>query len=183
MTFQIIVVDIDKHQDLLVYICKYLWNEWEPHYRSLHGFNTIQDLMNMYKKDRNMILHAAINSDGKFLGCFSLKKSNIESYNWMTDVYVCKEHRNNGIATAMVRYAMNKKHHLAIHTETHLIGFYKKLGFGNETFQTITGHDGKKFEYYKMTYIVNDELQFSIYILLSLGGIALVAMILILCWK
>lgn len=178
MTYQIIQLNIDIHKDLFEHICQYLWNEWYTHYINLHGFKIIDDLYNMYRETPSLQIYAGINEDGHFIGCYSLRK--INDIYWLTDVFVNPRYRNLGIGTSLIRNAIEGKTNIYIHVEPHLRGFYTKFGFEKEHHGYMKGIDGTVFEFYRMKYVMNDEMNFITYIIITIASIGLIGIIFIL---
>ena len=178
MTYQIIKIDIEKHKDLFEHICRYLWKEWKPHYLNLHGFDKIEELFSMYKNIPTLELFAGINDNGHFTGCYSIR--NIDDIYWLTDVFVNPEYRRKGIGTSLIRHAIEGKNKVLIHVEPHLVKFYSKFGFEKEHNGYMKGRDGRSFEYFRMKYMLNDEMKFITYIIIAIATIGCIAILCVL---
>ena len=104
----------------------------------------------------------------------------IDDVYWLTDVYVHPDFRNLGIGSSIIRHAMEKKVKMSLHVEPHLLKFYEKFGFEKEFASAMKGMNGKEFEYYKMNYLMNDDMQFLMYIILTVACVGTVAILIIL---
>lgn len=178
MGFQIIPVDAHKNDDILEYICKHLWNEWEDKYRSLWGFTTFKDLILFYKNTPNITLYSALDDDGTFVGCFSLMYVNHE--NWLNDLVIPVKHRGKGIGRTLVEYAMRNKYNLHLNADEDVTLFYRKLGFKVKSYNTMVGQDGNEFDYYTMVYEVkNYDKYIYLLIIIVLVSISIIGCILL----
>lgn len=150
MGFQIIPVDAHKNDDILEYICKHLWSEWENKYYSLWGFTTVKNLISFYKNSPNITLYAAINDQGEFIGCYSLMSVKYDI--WLNDVVVPVKHRGKGIGKRLVEYAIRNQYNVMLNTDKEMTSFYQKIGFQIVSYNTMKGWDGKEYNYYTMEY-------------------------------
>jgi GNAT superfamily N-acetyltransferase len=146
----ITIIKVDD-PELLDHICIHLFKEWKAIYTNIWNIHSPTELTKLYSGSHQTTLMAALDDNGKFLGCYSYtRKGNIK---WIGDVYVVPQERSKGYGRMIMENAMANEPMVALKCEPHLVSYYKKLGFVCGLMYEMKNNDtGFKLEYFHMLY-------------------------------
>ena len=127
-----------EDERLLRYVVKHIYAEWKNLFENFYDVKTEEQVYDMFKTSP-IILYACLDSQGRFMGCFSL--SRVQAGIKLADVYVVPEHRGKAVGRTMINYVIARCD-AVLHCEAQHIGFYEKFGFDVRTSFVIKGADG-----------------------------------------
>uniref|UniRef100_A0A6C0BES4 N-acetyltransferase domain-containing protein n=1 Tax=viral metagenome TaxID=1070528 RepID=A0A6C0BES4_9ZZZZ len=150
MKVTVIDVEINESNKLFKYVCKHLFKHWEQYYKDIFEINSANDLEKYYTNFVGYAkIYAALNENGKFLGCYSLSRKGI-TY-WITDVYVIPESRGKGIGSILIKHAVGLgNYHFALTAAPELVPFYEKFGFLKGNLKEIKGKNDTTYLFHQM---------------------------------
>ena len=185
MSYHIVHVEDER---LRRYAVRHIYAEWKYLFGNFYGVNTEEHVYDMFKTSP-IVLYACLDSQGRFLGCFSLSRDGADvtladradqAGITLADVYVVPEHRGKAVGRAMVNYVIARCDAVKLHCESQHIAFYEKFGFDVRTSFVIKGADGAEKTMYVMHYSCKQDDIITPYIIYMMMIIGIACIILIL---
>ena len=147
MSYHIVPVEDER---LRRYVIKHIFAEWKYLFGNFYGVKTEDQIYVMFKTSSSL-LYACLDSQGRFMGCFSLVRDGVADQDiTLADVYVVPEHRGKAVGRTMINYVLARCDSIKLHCEAQHIAFYEKFGFDVRMSFVIKGADGATKTMYVM---------------------------------
>lgn len=169
MSYHIVHVEDER---LRRYVIKHIYAEWKYLFENFYGMKTEEQVYDMFTTSP-IILYACLDSQGRFMGCFSLTRDGAGQADitladradqagitladgadqagiTLANVYVVPEHRGKAVGRAMINYVIARCDAIKLCCEAHYVVFYEKFGFDVCKSFVIKGADGAEKTMYVM---------------------------------
>lgn len=177
MSYHIVHVEDER---LMRYVVKHIFAEWKYLFGNFYGVTNEDQVYDMFKTFPIM-LYACLDSQGQFMGCFSLVRDGAGKADIkMSDVFVVPEHRGKAVGRTMINYVIARCDSIKLHCESQHIAFYEKFGFSVRTSFVIKGADGAEKTMYVMHYSRKQDDIMTPYIIYMMMIVGIASIILIL---
>jgi GNAT superfamily N-acetyltransferase len=147
MSYHIVHIEDER---LRRYVVKHIYAEWKYLFGNFYDMTTEEQVYHMFKTSP-IILYACLDSQGRFMGCFSLVRDGADKAGiTLADLYVVPEHRGKAVGRTMINYVLARCDAVKLHCEAQHILFYEKFGFDVCKSFVIKGADGAEKTMYVM---------------------------------